>query len=372
MKIADVVAVPIHIPLESPYTFARGSMTGFKNVIVKMVTDEGITGYGESAPLFRTLDPVAIARAVNEIIRPVILGLSPLNTEQIIAAALELVEGDTQYVSGIDLALWDIMGQHFGVPIHDLLGGQCEKSVLVDYTVTASDPGEMAEVAAEVCERGYPGVVVKATGESLDRDVEGVHRVREVLPPDKTVRVDSNGGYDTSGAVAFLKAIVDLDIEFVEQPVPPGDIEGLKQCRSVGIPISVDEGLMTLRDAIDLVSAEACDVMNIKVPRVGGLLLAKRMAAIADAAGLPVVVGGRTSFEISRAASRHFAVSTPGTLARAHEGPGPASQRLSDDVVDEKPTLATVAEMGGRIPVEQGPGLGIHVNWDKVLSYRIS
>jgi muconate cycloisomerase len=146
----------------------------------------------------------------------------------------------------------------------------------------------------------------------------------------------------------------------------------MRLCREAGVRVSADESLNTLSDAMALVRHEACDVMNIKVPKVGGLLLSKRMAAIAAAAGMPVVVGGRTTLEVCRAASRHFAASTPVTAGLAHEGPGPASQALSDDVVRERTTWATVKAGGGRgVGVEQSPGLGVEILWEKVSRYAV-
>ena len=373
MKIESIEAVHVRIPLDQPYEFARGTMTSFDNVVVRMETDEGIAGYGESAPLFRS--PTGDASAVAELIRgPVaqrLLGADPFDVEALVARALEAAGGNVDGVAGIDVALWDIMGKYLGQPIYRLLGGLCQDPIPVDYTISAVEPAEMAQVAVKVHKQGFQGVVVKVTGESVEKGIERVRQVRSALPNHCTVRADCNGGFAQDDALEFLKGIADLDIEFVEQPVPAKDFDGLKRCRQIGIPISVDESLITLRDALTLVSEKACDILNIKVPRVGGFLLAKRMAAIADAADLAVVVGGRTAFEISRAASRHFAASTCGTRGRKHEGPGPASQALSDDVVTRRTTREETGKAGGHVRVERGPGLGIKVLWDKVRRYAV-
>ena len=99
--------------------------------------------------------------------------------------------------------------------------------------------------------------------------------------------------------------------------------------------------------------------------------MAKRMAVIAKAAGMPVVVGGRTSLELSRCASRDFAASTPGTMGRKHECLGPASQDLSDDVVDQRTTRQMAAQANGHVNVECAPGLGLNVVWNKVKHYAV-
>jgi L-alanine-DL-glutamate epimerase-like enolase superfamily enzyme len=373
MKIESLEAVHVRIPLDQPYEFARGTMTSFDNVVVRIATDEGIVGYGESAPLFRS--PTGEASAIAALMRgPVakrLLGADPFDVEALVARALEAAGGNVDGVAGVDVALWDIMGKYLGQPIYRLLGGICQDLIPVDYTISAVEPAEMAQVALKVHKQGFQGVVVKVTGESVEKGIERVRQVRSTLPDHCTVRADCNGGFKEDDALEFLKGIADLDIEFVEQPVPAKDFDGLKRCRQIGIPISVDESLITLRDALTLVSEKACDILNIKVPRVGGFLLAKRMAAIADAADLAVVVGGRTAFEISRAASRHFAASTCGARGRKHEGPGPASQALSDDVVARRTTREETGKAGGHVKVERGPGLGIEVLWDKVRRYAV-
>lgn len=374
MQIERVRAVHVRIPLDQPYEFARGTMTAFDNVVVRIETDKSIVGYGESAPLFRssTGDASAMAQLIEGPVAQCLLGADPFDVEALIARALDAAGGNVDGVAGIDMALWDIMGKYLGQPIYRLIGGLCQDPIAVDYTIGAADPAVMAEVAVKVHKQGFQGVVVKVTGESVERGIKQVHQVRSALPAHCTVRADCNGGFSQDKALEFLKGIVDLDIEFVEQPVPAADLEGLRLCRQIGIPISVDESLITLRDALALVSGKACDVMNIKVPRVGGFLLAKRMAAIADAAGLPIVVGGRTALEISRAASRHFAASTCGAKGRAHEGPGPASQALSDDVVARRTTREATGKAGGYVKVEREPGLGVEVLWDKVERYAVT
>jgi len=374
MQIKKLDAVHVQVPLDSPYVFSRGEMTAFESAIVRIVTDDGIVGYGESAPLFRSpvADAAKVTNILNDVVADNMVGRNPFDIEMIVEHVLQLGAGNVDVVAGVDLALWDIMGKVLGQPVYRLIGGFCQDPIAVDFTLSAMAPEDMAAAAAKVHQEGFQGVVVKITGKQLDEDVERVRLVRKTLPSNCTVRTDFNGGYARDEAIEFIKRISDMDIELVEQPVPAGDIEGLKACRGHGLPINIDESLKTLEDAIQMVSEKACDLMNIKIANVGGLLLAKRMAAIAAAAKLPVVVGGRTSLELSRCASRHFAASTPGTMGRKHEGPGPASQALSDDVVAQRTTRQMAAEGKGHVWVEQSPGLGVEVVWDKVMKYAVN
>jgi L-alanine-DL-glutamate epimerase-like enolase superfamily enzyme len=348
-------------------------MTGFESAIVRIVTDDGVTGYGESAPLFLSPSggPDLITRLINGPVASDLIGRDPFDVETIVGRVLHHANGNVDVVAGIDLALWDILGKFLGQPVYKLIGGICQDPIPVDYTLSTAEPEAMTDKARKVCENGFRGVVVKVTGESLEKDVSRVRSVREALPSDCTVRVDCNGVFSREKAIQFLKAIAQWDIELVEQPLAGNDIDGLKQCREIGVPISLDESLITLGDALNFVCNKACDILNIKIPRVGGLFLAKRMAAIAASAGLPIIVGGRTALELSRCASRHFAASTAGTMGRKHEGPGPASQTLSDDVVSKRTTIEMAEQAGGHVSVERAPGLGLEVIWEKVERYSL-
>ena len=372
MKIAGLNATLVRIPLKKPYVFARGSMDSFESVIVEMTTDNDLTGYGESTPLpLAGRSAGSLAHVITQRIRPVLLGADPTDVELLVNRAMEASSRDVDAVAGVDLALWDIIGKHLGVPAYTLVGGLCQELIPVDYTISAQSPDAMASRALEVLSEGFNGVVVKVLGHDVTEDIARVKSVRRVLPDSCTVRVDCNCCYDRNTALEFLKGIGGIGVELVEQPVAARDLEGLRKCRAVGIPIAADESLETEKDAVDLIRENACDIMNIKVPKVGGLFLAKRIAGMAAAAGLPVLVGGRTTLELSRCASRHFAASTWEARGRAHEGPGPASQDLTDDVTAYRTTKSTVKQHMGNVPVERGPGLGLEIDQDKMSRYEV-
>jgi len=378
MRIKRVDAVHVSIPLEKPYTLSRGEMHAFDSVITRISTDDGLTGYGEAVPRSVMGNAGAIAELINKHLRSVVMGQSPFDIERLVTDALDVAMRQADRVTavaavaGIDLPLWDIVGKQLKQPVYRLMGGLCQEEILVDYTIGAASPAAMASRAKEITGQGFHGVVVKVTCRSVEEDVERVRSVRAALPRGCSVRVDCNGGYSRDEAVAFLEGVRQLGIEFVEQPVAGDAIEGMIFCRGKGVAISADESLVTADDAVTLICRRACDYLNVKIPKVGGLLLAKRIAAIAAAARFPVVVGGRPMLELSRCASRHFAASTSVAAGIAHEGPGPASQMLCDDVVQERSTLRSVKDGDGYIRVSNTPGLGREVIWDKVREYAVS
>lgn len=373
MKINSVQAVHVRAPLTTPYVYSRGVMEAFETVIVRMETETGLVGYGECAPLYRspTGDAAYVARLLRETVAHAVVGRQAMDRNRIEAMVMESTGGNLDALCGVDLALWDLLGKKLGLPVCKLMGGAVQEAATVDYTVSAASPEEMADRAESVCTAGFPGVVVKVTGKDLEEDARRVAAVRRRLAPSVSVRVDCNAVYGRDEALAFLAAIAGLDVELVEQPTAANDLEGMAACRGRGFPLSADESLKTLSDALNLIRADACDILNVKVANVGGLSMAMRMAALAEAAGKPVLVGGRTSLEICRAASRHFAVSTKGAVGIKHEGPGPASQDLADDVARNRVTREQAAAAGGKVGPEEAPGLGVDVSWDKVLTMAV-
>lgn len=373
MKITNLSATRVRIPLETPYIYAPGSMSAFDNVIVQIETDEGITGFGESSPDMRSpLGHVArVAQTIRGPIGKSLIGVDPFDIDTIIDMALKISDRDLDCISGLDMALYDLMGKYLSQPVYKLLGGLSNDPIAVDFSISSAESDVMEEITRQVFQIGFQGVVVKVMGDSVEKGVEQTRRVRSVLPDYCTVRVDCNEGFKRNDAIEFINRIKDMDIEFVEQPVNGKDLEGMRLCRQVGVPIAADEGLTTLRDAIDHIRMDACDVFNIKVPRVGGLFMAKKMAAIADAAGLPVVVGGMTSFEIARSAGRHFAASLTISKSIKHEGPGPASQSLTDDVVLNPISRKDVGKANGFVSVPKSAGLGVDVSMDKISKYEV-
>ncbi len=389
MKIVSVLAHLVRIPLATPYVISRGMLDAFTNVVTEVHTDNGLIGYGEAVPVSLIGDPVQFKAVIETRLAPLVIGRDPTEIESLVDACLTSCDGVVAAVAGIDLALWDLVGQALRVPVSTLLGGGglpvaatssaaahavapgARPGVLVDYTMSVDTPEAMAHRARDVSAAGFLGVVVKVDCKSIDVDVARVRAVRDALPAASSMRVDCNGGYTPDQAFAFIDRIAAMGVEFIEQPVHASDLIGLKACRGRGVRVAADESLSTPQDALRLVSADACDVLNVKVPKAGGLLQSKRVAAIASAAGLPLVVGGGLTFGISRFASQHLAASCTSTLGHCHEGPGPASQALTDDLTSPRVTREQVAEHAGRVPVSTRPGLGCAVDPTKIAQYRI-
>lgn len=371
MRITAVRGWLVDIPLREPFVISRGAVHSFRNVVVEIETADGLVGHGEAVPVSLLGDPVAYLDTVRRDFAPLLLGRDSSDIEPLVDALLALPGGvvTVAAAAGVDLALWDLLGKRLGVPVSTLLGGRGEDAVLVDFTIGAATPEAMAETARLVVADGFRGVVVKLACRAVAEDLARLRAVRAALPAEVTVRGDCNGGYNRDDALELLRGLDGLDIEFVEQPVAAADLEGLALCRGRGVRIAADESLSTPADALRLVAAATCDVLNVKVPKAGGLLQARRVAAIAGAAGLPLVVGGGLSFGISRFASQHLAASCGAARGICHEGPGPASQALSDDITLPAVTRAPLRDHAGRMPVPTTPGLGFAIDRARLARY---
>jgi L-alanine-DL-glutamate epimerase-like enolase superfamily enzyme len=364
MKIVAVTAELLTIPLLQPYVLSRGVVRAFSNVVVSIETDVGVTGYGEAVPISVSGNARHLRGLVERTFAPLLIGRDPGPVEAIVDSLIAVAGTDLAAVAAVDLALWDILGKTVRMPVYAIFGGPCQDRIAVDFTIGADAPAAMAAKGADVTKLAFRGVVVKVTGRSVDEDVARVAAVRGALP-DAGVRVDCNGVYSREDALVFLRRVRDLAVEFVEQPVAAADFEGMARCRAVGIPIAADESLDTPASALALVRAGACDVMNAKVSKCGGLAQARRIAAIAQAAGLPLVIGGSLAFGISRFASQHLAASCSAACGRRHEGPGPASQGLIEDITIPAPPWPT----DGLIGLPEGQGLGFALHSDRLRRY---
>ncbi len=312
----------------------------------------------------------SIKSTIDRYLAPAVIGEDPFNTEVILEKMDTAVKENQCAKAGVDLALWDLKGKILNLPVYALIGGLCSRKVLVDYTLSSDEPAKMAEEAGKRVQQGYSTLVVKVKGE-LEGDLERVRVVREAAGPDVKIRVDANQGYRVQNAVNSIRRMERYDIELFEQPVKRQDLFGMVEvAKAVDTPISADESNITLQDALHLVQLGGADILNIKIGKNGGLYNSKKIAAVAEAGGVPCLVGGMLSLEVMRQASRHFAVSTlQAQKGFASEGCGPASQTITGNITKNVVSYEDVKRLGGYIEAPSGPGLGLELDDEMVSRY---
>lgn len=308
MKITGVKIEKLLLELTSPFRVAFGTITHSENVMIKVTTDEGVTGYGEAAPLaFVTAETTDSVIAALELFRTGLIGMDPLDIEAVHAMMDGLMGGNSSAKCAVDLAMYDIRGKAAGMPVYKLLGGY-SNTVLNDITVSIMEPQAMADKALSyVRDKGYRVLKVKV-GADVNDDIRALTLIREAVGPDVRLRVDANQGYDVPTALKALNAFAALGVESVEQCLPAWNMEGAAYLRrkAPAIHLMLDESIHGPVDAARACRMDAADILNIKLMKCGGLYPAEQINAIAQANGLTCMVGCMMETKLSITAGLSF------------------------------------------------------------------
>ena len=307
LGIQKIEIYPVTLAYREPFRIAPGASTESHNVVVKIVTDYGVYGWGESSPSkWVTGETVETVLKTLDKIAPKLIGMCPLRIEQNVELMDNLVAGNPAAKAAIDIALHDIFGKTVRKELYRMLGGY-RTEVLTDITLGIKSPKEMAKDAVKAVKKGFKALKVKV-GVNPEEDIERIRLIREAVGKKVDIRIDANQGWTPKQAIEVLNKIEKFNIQFAEQPVPAEDLKGLIEVkRNSPIPIMADESVHSPEDALRLIRAEAVDLINIKLMKSGGIHKAKKIAAIAEAAGIPCMIGCMGESEIGIAAGAHLA-----------------------------------------------------------------
>lgn len=290
-----------------PFRIAPGVSAESHNVIVKVVTDNGVVGWGEASPSKRVCGETSeTVLKVLDRVASRLVGVYALGIECCVELMDDVVGGNPSAKAAIDMALHDILGKSVGAALFKLLGGY-RQEVLTDLTLSVKTPKEMARDAVRAVERGFRALKVKV-GVNPKEDVERIQAIREAVGSNVAIRIDANEGWTPSQAIEVLEEIERFNIEFVEQPVKANDVKGLAKVRkNSSVPVMADEAVHSPEDALRLIRADAVDLINIKLMKCGGLLKARKIAAVAEAAHVPCMIGCMGESKLGISAAVHLA-----------------------------------------------------------------
>ena len=354
MKITDVRLGTLSVPLRVPFKTALRSVSSVEDVIVEIITDTGAVGYGEAPPTgVITGDTTgAIIGAIRDHIAKTIIGRDVDDFEDVLRAVQNCVLHNTSAKAAVDMALWDLYGQLYRIPVYKLLGG-ARKHIVTDITISVNAPDEMARDAADAIRRGYDCLKVKV-GANPALDVERLQAIRRTVGDKVAIRIDANQAWQPKEAVRLLNQMQDkgLAIEFVEQPVKAHDIEGLKYVTERSyVPVLADESVFSPEDAVRIMQLRAADFVNIKLMKCGGLYQALRIVSAAEIYGVECMIGCMLEAKISVNAAVHLACAKQIITKIDLDGPVLCS---------EDPILGGAVFNEREITVSNDPGLGIH------------
>ncbi|MGN0906710.1 MAG: dipeptide epimerase [Bullifex sp.] len=353
MKITEVRIGRISVPLRVPFKTALRRVDSVEDIIVELHTDTGNVGYGEAPPTGVITGDTAggIIGALKDHIIKTVIGREVDDFETLTDSVQKCVMHNTSAKAAVDMALWDLYGQLYGIPVYKLLGGARDK-IITDITISVNSPEEMARDALNAIERGYDTLKVKV-GVNPKLDVERLSAIRNAVGSDVKLRIDANQAWKPQEAVRILSRMQDegLDIELVEQPVIAHDIEGLKYVTERScVPVLADESVFSPLDAMKIIQTGAADLINIKLMKCGGITPALKIADAASIMGIECMIGCMLEAKISVNAAVHVACARSVITRTDLDGPVLCSEDpiTGGSVFNEK-----------EITVSRDPGLGI-------------
>lgn len=321
MKIARVEYFTAVAPLKRPAEIAYGRMTAQTPVIVKLTTNDGVVGFGE-VPGGGVLNYGGYTQEgtimnIRENFEHKLVGADPTNIARINDALSHPItrsqeEREVQAKAAIDLALHDLIGRILGIPVHTILGGRFRDHVEFGDTLYLESPEKAAETAERLAEDGCKSFKIKA-GLDPDEDVKRLKAMREVVGDKVCFWIDPNEQWTARRSIEVIKRLQRFGLEYVEQPTPGWDIEALVEVRRAVTPdvkVIADQSIFSFSDAFRVLKANAADVLNVKMVRLG-LHLARKTATVAEAYGVDCKLGYGGELGLATAAGLHFVSSIP-------------------------------------------------------------
>ena len=373
MKITAVHVETLELEMEEPFVIASSALAASPCDLVRVETDEGLVGLGEACPAYEfTGDTLwTVQDVIGEYLGPAVIGKDPFQIEAIVHCwERELwTVGNQAACAALEMALWDLQGKALGRPLCDLIGGRTRDGLVEVIAWGWDEPESLAEKTRRMRAEGITVFKIKV-GDLPERDEERVAAVRAAAGPDARLTVDANQGWlDAKTAVRAIRLLEPYGIEFAEQPVRMDDLEAARFVRShVDVPIALDESVRGPSEALAAARAGACDIFVVKLMKTGGILNALKVNAIAEAAGISVMMGNMGESSLGLAAHFHLSVA----LANATHCDADLPWRPGGYARDIGSGLRTELRDGvSTVLVPQAPGLGITLDEDAVAAQRV-
>jgi len=369
MKITTMKTFPVGIPLKFNYRISLTDIVHKRHLVVKVETDEGICGYGEVGVLPPEIGGTleSLTSAVDHYFTPALKDVNPFDIETIHEKMNRAVYGFHFAKAAVDIACYDIMGKSLSLPVYKLIGGCYREKIPVTWCLGIESIDRNVAEAVQAVQDGYGAIKVKV-GQDADYDVERIKAIREAIGDQPKIRIDANQGYKPKEAIKTLRKMERFDLQCVEQPVNKLDMKGLAEVqKGTSIPVMTDEAVYSYEDLIRVIELEAASIINIKLARVGGILRAKKIAHIAEAAGLSCMLGCMLEIGVGIAAAAHVAASTPNVDL---ESDLIGHLYHKEDIIKDSGVKVLNIEKGN-LYLPEGPGLGVTVKEDILEKYRV-
>lgn len=299
----------LDIRLKDIFTIATMSMDKAQNVLVQIITDEGISGWGEASSLHSIVGETQLINlAAAEELKQLLVGKNPLAVNALVQEMDAFLPHNTTMKSALDMALFDIAAKVAGLPLYAFLGGE-QREMETDLTMGIGHPDEAADKALAIRSMGFRIIKVKL-GLSFKDDYKRLKNIRKAVGPEPIIRIDANQGWDRMSALRNLHAFEEFNIEFCEQPCCAHDLQGMRLVsHQSNIPIMADESLFSMYDALNIIQQDVAPYFNLKLTKSGGICNVRKIAHVAEAGYRPCMMGCMSESRLGITAAAHFALS---------------------------------------------------------------
>lgn len=353
MKISEVHIYHKALPVKGgSYKMAKTEVFVLDSTIVKLVSDKGLVGYGETCPIgpvYAAMHALGARAALSEL-APHLLGENPLLIDKVRRSMDEGLNGHNYAKAAIDIALWDLAGKYYKARVCDLLGGALRESVASYYATGVNEPQKTAEIVREKIAEGYERIQVKVGGRSVEEDIETIRLVSEVLKPGIRLAIDGNRGWSSRDAIFVSQQCADIKL-VLEQPC--NSLEEILAIRSMlRHPVYLDENTEDLNGVLRAISTGVCDGFGLKVTRLGGLTPMRTVRDLCQLRSMPHTCDDSWGGDIIAAACLHIGATVNPKLS---EGVWLAEPYIEGHYDSEH----GINIVRGKITLPQGPGLGV-------------
>jgi len=369
MKIKDVKVISLEVPMEEPYKIANVKFNNAYATIVKIITNDGITGIGEC---IARVSPRIAESIVDDFLKPILIGRDPLDFEALWHDMYEIMRGRghsrgffIEAIAGIDIAIWDIIGKYHNLPIVKVLGGYNKKKIEVyASSLMHKDIKTLEKEAENLVKKGYKGIKLKI-GRGIEKDIENIARIRNVIGYDIKLMVDANSYYRASEAIRLGSRMKEFDIYWFEEPVPTEDIHGYEKInKTLDIPIAGGESEFTAFGFRDLLERDAIEIVQPNIARAGGFTECRKIASLASIYNKYYAPQTGMSSAICMIASMHLAAATPNFLIFEYMIlNNPLLHIFKNPIPEAK---------DGYCEIPNKPGLGYELDENKIKKYIIN
>jgi L-alanine-DL-glutamate epimerase-like enolase superfamily enzyme len=313
MKITHIELYRFSIPME-PFVIATGTMHFAQNVLVKIYTDAGIYGIGECSAFPMIVgETQETCLAMGKDFAQIWIGKNPLEIPERMQDLLAYADHNATIKSAFDMALFDIAAKHAKLPLYQFLGGH-QRLIETDMTIGIDTPEGMAQTAIKHQQNGCRIIKIKL-GKKVQEDIERVKQIRAAVGKEMILRLDANQGWSFDDALFALGELESQDIEFCEQPMRTWYDDRLPELAiNSKIKIMADESCYHHHDARRLINSKACEYLNIKFAKSGGILEAQKIHEEALQHGVKCMIGSMLESRIALSANLHFALASPNVV----------------------------------------------------------